>query len=254
MPDVETITNTSEDVTPVNSSFPRDDSLCETCGYPLRGLAITGDCPECGQSIPDSSPDGRVGLPWQNRFGIGSWLQTARLMAFSPSKAFTMFRVSESSLETSAASDATQRKNWRARLFLLTIALGIAVTWYIYWQIARGYQPFRWALTAFIALLMLTYIEAAGVAYISRRRGWRVSRHLAERIACYASVGWIPAGLVLLKVFLWHTQPAMRGPFNLFHGDARDYPWMVSVGAASILWFEWLVWFGCRRLKFANGV
>lgn len=231
--------------------YPSEHSLCESCGYALRGLHASGDCPECGTSIETSCPDRRSGLPWQLRMRPAAWLQTARLMAFSPGRAFEMMSVSDTGI---AVRVSIMRANGRARLFLFSVACMIGCLWFFLWRTAQGPQPLRWAFIAFGSLVLLTYIEAAGVAYLARRRGWRVTRLMAERIACFAAVGWIPAGVVLLKLFLWHVHPAMRGPFDLFHGDARDYPWLVSGGAMSILWFEWLVWFGCRRLKFANCV
>lgn len=171
-------------------------------------------------------------------------------MAFAPSKAFSIFRLDIPSSDPSEGK--TNRNNWRARVFLALIAGGMGLIWYLYWRTAHGIRPLQWGISATVGLLLLTYIETIGVAFFSGRRGWRVPLATAERIACYASVGWIPAGLVLLKVFMWHDHPVLNGPFDLFKGDARDYPWMVSIGAASILWFEWLVWFGCRRLKYAN--
>src|SRR3954454_2854020 len=41
--------------------------LCETCGYTLDGLPTTGQCPECGASIAQSTTgDGRILPAWED--------------------------------------------------------------------------------------------------------------------------------------------------------------------------------------------
>ena len=38
--------------------------------------------------------------------------------------------------------------NWRARIFLMTVATGLGVVWYVYWRIAHGIRPLQWAVIA----------------------------------------------------------------------------------------------------------
>lgn len=118
------------------------------------------------------------------------------------------------------------------------------------------------------AVVMMTYIEAAGLAYFSKRRGWRVPFAHARQVACYAAVGWIPA-VVLFDAFLrFQLGPAVniasnpRGSGTVatlifeFSSLITRYEIVDEAIAAGIamLGFELLVWLGVNQVRYANGL
>ncbi|MEX0775613.1 MAG: hypothetical protein WD042_07840 [Phycisphaeraceae bacterium] len=222
-------------------TFPSDDSLCERCGYPLRGLSRVGACPECGLAIAESDPARRTGLPWQNHISLSSFLRTTAMICLQPGQSFGILRLGGS--------------RGRDRLYLLLFAFFCSAVWAGAWV---GYPGHDLALRLTLvppAVLVLTYVEALGVAWFSRRRGWRVSWAMAERVACYASIAWLPATLLCAIVAhaadrnaIQNRWPHWLGPWS----PEKDLLLMSLVGGIAILWFESLVWLGVRQVKYAN--
>ena len=104
-------------------------------------------------------------------------------------------------------------------------------------------------------VLLFSYVEAAGLWFFSRRRGWRVPFRRAERIVAYASVGWLPAAALLAA-----AAPALAGPGADAFGQrllGAPHPLLgpllllALLGAAGLA-FETLAWVGVRRLRYAN--
>ncbi len=134
-------------------------------------------------------------------------------------------------------------------------ALLIGLTWGLS-RLDRGWEmAIDWGLGAAFGVVFLTYIEAFGVAYFSRKRGWRVPWPLAERVACYAAIGWVPAAIILWKLndlildgSIKHWWPQQLGPWTL----RTEVLVLTLAGGIGILWFETLVWLGVRQVRYAN--
>ena len=81
-------------------------------------------------------------------------------------------------------------------------------------------------------------------------------RH-AERVACYASVGWLPGAVLFGLVMnlsrggmiedLWAT---LGG--NPVYGPDAAWATVFLAAVVAMLGFETLVWVGVRQVKFAN--
>ena len=228
-----------------STAFPDEDAICESCGYPLRGVTSDQACPECGQSVSASDPDHRPGLPWQSTFGLLSWFKTVWLTTFVVSRGFRMLRVDRPG----------EIRNGPDRLFLATLAVLTGLLWAMVWWLAGLGSPFRWGWLVAMVVVIMTYVEIFGVAYFSQKRGWRVSLALAERVGCFCAVGWIPAALLFEAVLLLDQfgvlasyWPPRWGMWDL------KIRWLVlpTAWGVSILGFETLVWLGIRQVKYAN--
>ncbi len=216
--------------------YPSDDTLCEDCGYALKGLLAEGDCPECGKRIAESSPGLRLGLGDRDRVDLG--------LVRRPGAYFRAMRVDGS--------------NGPARWFMLKIILMIGLFWLL-WGSTRG----DWSLGTDLftggvvmgSLYLLSYVEVLGVVFFSRRRGWRVPFGLAERLVCYASIGWIPAvivmGIAVDRYVAGDIDRWMRQLLGVW-GTWQSIELLVLVGTVAMLWFELLVWIGVRQTKYAN--
>ncbi len=225
--------------------FPGSEALCETCGYRLCRLDPQQSCPECGDPIARSDPALRTGLPWQHKMTLGAWIVTVWRLVVEPGVSFRTLIVGGS--------------NRRARIFLASFVVGLSFGVYLAFQLHGMPQAWRWAVGVAVGISAATYVEAFGVAFFSTRKGWRVPVALAEQVACYASVGWVIAVATLiwlqilaengvlanLLVDLW---PQPWGPYGL----AVDVVLTAAAVGLSILWFEMLVWFGVRRVRYAN--
>ncbi|MEL7088226.1 MAG: hypothetical protein AAGL98_07250 [Planctomycetota bacterium] len=230
-------------------SPPDDESagptlLCETCGYGLRGLRLTEVCPECGRPIAESLPHHRVGPAWQTQMNPVNGWRVAIAVLRRPKSFFRRLSL--------------DGPNLPARLFLLSIALIVGVGWGLFTAFGHG-KPFllSWVMGMVAAktVIGMTYIESVGVTFFSRRRGWRVPFGLAERLTCYASVGWILAAVVLGGLSLVESSGLVedwaRGVLGRWGPEYRLLLGAVGFGAA-VMGFEILVWTGVRRVRFAN--
>jgi len=115
-------------------------------------------------------------------------------------------------------------------------------------------SAFLFCLFVFLTTLLLTYIEVLGVVTFSRRRGWRVPFASAERVCCYASVGWLPGVIVAgVGVSLVDMHGLGRPWFEHLLGLVR-VGWLLYgvLFIVAMLWFETLVWIGVRRVRYAN--
>lgn len=145
--------------------------------------------------------------------------------------------------------------NNTSRILLILVAI-LAAIFYGQWVRWIGsHRDGGQVIVAPLLLILLTYTEAIGVTYFARKRGWRVPFRLAERIVCYASIGWLPAMIVLPPLIILQGQtpflPAWASWIPL-RGELTDWLLIAIVGGVASLWFESLVWLGVRRLRFAN--
>lgn len=232
--------------------------LCERCGYVLEGLDERGACPECGRPIAESLPSARTGTPFQNLPSWSGFAAHCRMLAGRPAELFGKMRVADDR-DPGIAGDAFNLAAfvtlapviWRAWLELLdgpspaaiVLSLGcLAIVWYCMRQ----------------TMVLLTWIERAGVVFFSRRRGWRIGKELAAAICANAAPGWIAAGLLMNVGFaLCHVVDLLKPYLPLGQWALRD---AIKAGLpvlgfiAGMLIFETLVYIGVRRCKFANWI
>ncbi|MEM8782719.1 MAG: hypothetical protein AAGE65_07655 [Planctomycetota bacterium] len=222
--------------------------LCEACGYPLPGVNESQACPECGAPAARSNPARRTGPLWNTRPGPGAWIDIALAMLTRPAAFYRELRLGGS--------------NVMPRLFLLSVACLVGAGWAVgeaWWNDRPA--PLAWGLGMLAAksVLLLSYLEAGGVTFFSRRRGWRVPFRLAERVVCYAAFGWLPAaaGLIGLNVAwqsggLAETLRPWLPASDVLPAASLAPIVFVAIGGVLILGFETWVYVGVRQVRFAN--
>lgn len=247
--------------------------LCESCGYDLAGIPTAGTCGECGRPVAESLPDRRTGSPWQQNSGPVAWLGTAQLMLRQPRQAWNQIK------PESARSNALLITNAAIGASLPTLAiiaspstglgsgldrfsLSMLITWIAAWG------------GLWIALMVLTWIEARGIRFFGARSGWRVNRSVAAAVCGHASFGWVIAGTLLTALWLILERTDAIVPIatawnwiiNLLTGTTAPattrqttrtmelsyFTVLASGFVVGMMIFETLVYLGVRRLKFAN--
>jgi len=149
--------------------------------------------------------------------------------------------------------------NLPARVFML----GSAGLTGAVWTLGKTLRPLSglWLPTVLefllimVSVLLLIYIEILGVVYFARRRGWRVPWHLAERVAGYSAIAWIPAGAVMWLITHLVLDGYIERWMNAWIGTWKSWQslalWVLAL-ALGMLWFEFLVWLGVRQVQYAN--
>jgi hypothetical protein len=142
-------------------------------------------------------------------------------------------------------------------VFVLVLgATHIDLTYYPYLQVIIAAVAVFFLTGALLAVL--SWIEYIGVDFFSRRRNWRVQKHVARAVCANAMPGWMPTGVfVSIGLGLLSALQFMAGevPTNL-------QPWVQTAAVAmpvlgfiaGMLIFETLVYIGVRRCKFANWI
>ena len=108
-------------------------------------------------------------------------------------------------------------------------------------------------------LIALTKIEAAGLRYFGRRRGFRITGELSRCICGYGAAGWILAGaglayvLVCLWIPMYFPSPSAASTGRAPGGVVLSLAWIGAVPiVAGFLFFEVFAAMGMQRCRFAN--
>jgi hypothetical protein len=254
---------------------PRDEFtlLCEFCGYAVEELGAEGHCPECGRPIAASLPARRDGTPWQRRPSAVSWWRTVCLVLRRPIGVWAIMRIEP------ARAGLGRVNTWLAAGFIATVAIARLVrearlsragasppdaSWWS--QAVSALTLAAWGALGFVALYggalvglsALTQVEAWGVRFFGKRRGWRVTPTVADAVCGHASVGWLIAATLWAACALAvDTGWARWAVAELNLPRPRPSIWLrvlapVSGFMIGLLIFEFLVYFGIRRNRFAN--
>lgn len=230
------------------------EPLCEGCGYPLAEIEGSAACPECGRAVADSAASRRVGTALQ-RGEIRGWARVWLDVHTRPERVWNVLK---------------PRSGWEPAIALgycwiagQTAALGVVlllahrtqliadeVLLWVMLALAGG-----WALT--LVYLLLTEIEARGVSFFSRRRGWRMPRDLSRAIGAHAAATWWVSA-VGLSLGLWVT-----GPLSAWLTRVAPASWQMVLPPLEVvpslagftvgmLVFETVVYTGVRACRFAN--
>ena len=224
-----------------------DVLLCERCGYPLDGHAYIRDatCPECGLDVHASHPDRRTPTAWHRRPGPATLTRTVTALARHPRSFFRGLGF--------AGSNNPERV-----LLLLSGSAAGALAGLDAWLIADRLPVQAWLIGMLTtqAVLILSVVEVLGVAFFSRRRGWRVPLKHAERIVAYASPAWLPTTALLLLLIHAAGGPdglaARLPPLPLLTTDQSAGALALAAVALALCCFEWVVYLGVRQARFAN--
>lgn len=250
------------------ASHPHAERMAPNVSAESLAPARPPQCPECGTPIADSLPERRTGSPWQRRPGLASWVRTMHAMVRHPTTTF---------------GDMIIRKGARSLLALnlLLVSLLVAppmigVLTIDLFRAWRGRGPVMESLAWVVSLLgvtmvifaffaALTLVEFVGIRFFARRRRFRLSRDAAAQVCAHASVGWLasgtlpyllaPAAIMLVQALGIAQKPIDFSPYLLFNMPVSAAASILGYAAGLIggmIAFEWLVYFGVRRNRFAN--
>lgn len=241
--------------------------LCETCGYDLSDRAselsrlapdhgaalLESPCPECGRRIADSHPSRRPGSAWQRRgsglrAGVRAWLGTLVEIAREPRACWDRF-----------APEVRRSLGF----LVLTAGVGAAVPALgLFYARFSGVHPRPryvggFFLTGWLLMLAMSLIEFIGIRFFGARRGWRVDAPVAACVVAHASVGWLACGVLVASAWQISNALVWSGRVGVY-AITSPTPVQTNVVALAaalllgIIAYESLVFFGERRMKFAN--
>lgn len=243
-------TNGNQEPTAAGHPDARDEFtlLCERCGYVIEGLDPGGKCPECGTPIQESTPAiARPGSPWQLKPGAVTVVTTMWAMARRPVSTLDRVRIEDGSRGLGIGMCAVA-----SAALIVPIAVGLLLGEMIsggsrgigIGALATGALLTMCAgFAALAGLMLLTYIEEAGIQMYGRVHRRRITRAVAETVCAHACVGWL-TGAVLVWVAL--------GVAMLMRDELLGLTLVPVALFLGLLHFEMLVWIGVRRCRYAN--
>lgn len=232
--------------------------LCESCGYTLDGLPTTGQCPECGADIAQStSADGRKMPVWEDVSvdGIGIWrfLSTTMEVLLHPRRFYRTLATRRQDL----AALRFARIHWGLSSFFFAGALAIHAYWYQRYLLGPAVWGGVWWVwgggTLFIYLFLwaTTRLAARLTAWEAAYRGYRlpldvVLRSLYYHAAHYQPVAWVAFTTVFVNWAMIRTQ---------WISEATAQRYLIVLCAEVFLSAGYLFktyWTGMRSTMFAN--
>ncbi len=234
---------------PPNGDFPREDSLCEACGYALRGLRPEQDCPECGLPVDASHPRHRPGLPWQREMSWNSFWRTWWMVVSRPRESFRRMRVGSDVWQAGMSGNF-----YVSCLFLAGTVIAVGASCRLWLRPDLPRDPglaFVWLLISIAALMLLTALETRGVKFFSARRGWTGAAREAAYITHYAAPGWVLASIGWSVGWIAVNRFSTTDLTILLGYPLSSYLNFL-VFFLGLLCFEILVYLGVRQVRFAN--
>lgn len=183
------------------------DLLCETCGYILRGLPETANCPECGRAIAHSTGEHRRLSAFEMTPSMTTLARTARTVMLRPGRFFAEL--------ATRAKDTQREADWFARghrfvaaTLLSVAACGLVIIEHSFpsWLYDVGwgrdepevYGVILAPVTAVMYLLIIgaTRITGTAISAIARERAVRLAPAVVRRAMGFHAVHLVPAAFL----------------------------------------------------------
>jgi hypothetical protein len=239
---------------PKAASIPTEtESLCETCGYRLMGLPESGNCPECGRPITDSTSANPRRLPsWEVARGLKA------VADFFTTTAAVLFRPTHFYRQLVTRQDSPRATVFAAIHFAVaSVIAGWAIAEYFEWaHFTFGLQlpiaRISFAAGAIVLAMSWAVLHLAGrlTAWEAAYRGLRLPLAVVRRGLYYHAAHFLPVVIVVaLTVGLWRPKLAQSTmPWQL---DAFIYSLCAEVVIGSSYLFV-TYWIAMRNMMYAN--
>lgn len=234
---------------PRHPSQSPDAFLCIRCGYDLAGLSASHACPECNTPLAGSITAHRPGTPWQRDQTFPAFLATSYQTIRHPTRTLDDMR-----LDRKLARDL---RDIYINFATAIIALAAATLMFAHDTRASLLPRTTNAMVTFLAAALATYmllsiatfIEYAGLLFLSRRAGTRLLPDTAASIIAHGCVGWLLAAVIVAP-----SLAVMAFAFPLRVVSVYSVPILVAITGlfAGFMTFELFAYRGLRRLRYAN--
>ena len=232
--------------------------LCESCGYTLDGLPTTGQCPECGAPIAQSTTsDGRILPAWEDitpeNGRVWKFFTTTITVLIHTSR---FYRTLATRTQTQAAFQFA-RIHWALSAFFFAGALAIHAYWYERFLLGPQIPGGPWLI--WLAAFPLTYLFLWGTT------------SLAARLSAWEAAYWgmrLPLPVVLRSMYYHaaHYEPVAILAFATVAGnyvliktrwisEASAQRYLIVLCAQVLISAAYLFktyWTGMKGVRYAN--
>jgi hypothetical protein len=232
--------------------------LCESCGYTRDGLPTTGQCPECGAAIAQSTTsDGRKLPAWEDitadQGGICRFFSTTAAVLFKPARFYRTLATRHDNL----AALRFARIHWALSAIFLAGALSIHVRWYERyllgppllggpWFVLAAAAPLTW-----LFLWVTTRLAARLTAWEAAYRGIRLPLPVVLRSLYFHAAHYQPVALI---AFLTVAGNWLLIRWKLM-SEATAQRYLIVLCIEVLLAAAYLFktyWTGMKRVMYAN--
>lgn len=238
--------------------------LCEGCGYPLGDLYEEGACPECGRPIRSSLALARQGSAWQRSPSTFAWLATGWGVLRRPGRTFESIRVGAGESRRLAFINSVLSSLIMISLPIVRMFLSRhpIVPW-TPWRFRPLQDPLVVPMLIAVvmlttaSILLMTWIESAGVRFFGQRRGKRITPAIAWNVCSHATYGWVIGALLFtlgwsaVDISLYLSRE-LSGP-SLWARYGDGVALLPAAGLfVGMMLFEYRVYQGIAKCRFAN--
>jgi hypothetical protein len=229
------------------------DLLCEGCGYTLKGLPLTGNCPECGKPIQQSVGHHRLPIEWENwqRRSFRIFVRTTLAVIFRPAHFFQTLQTRR----LNSGDSTFALIHWIivsllfacvaiAHLLNLTVSARPALGMWL------GLIPLL-ALVILWLLALLTLLAAKLTQWEAAYRGIRLPMRVVLRGLYYHAAHYLPVATLAQVLVMGYRILLWLG--ILHHSDDIMYLWTLCAAViVCAFYLFWTYWIAMRNMMFAN--
>jgi hypothetical protein len=231
------------------------DILCEGCGYTLKGLPQTGNCPECGKPIEQSLGIHRELGAFERRPSLWSFLSTSAQIWFAPAHFYASVLT-----RTTTPTSLTFARIHRALAALLFAAAFCA---HAFWVLVTMIRPpsldiLTLAFAGFIVAIV-TYALLEGITALAgwlsaieaRYWGMRLPRLVVVRALRFHSACYLPVGLLAVSI-VWGNQILLSRRLILESSASLYLYTLCAAVIVSAVYLFVMYWIAMKNMMYAN--
>jgi hypothetical protein len=232
------------------------DLLCESCGYTLNGLPETGNCPECGTPIVQSTrDDNRRPAPFEVAPSASTFAKTTALILLSPRKFYRGLTVRNPSPQ--AARFSLLHRLLTGKLLIAVLLIHLQITGTLSGIVVGPSVLFHFVVAIAIAALVvpsLKWVSLLAAKLASVEANWwgmRLPFASVRRAIDFHAASYVVVAIGANIVVVGYLLAVLSGYTDLTSLPAYLYT-IAGYVVVSAAYLFWMFVTAMRAIRYAN--
>lgn len=237
------------------------DTLCEGCGYVLKGLPENGRCPECGKLTAESAANLRMPPAWESG-------RTNRLRAFGRATIDCIFRPAKFFRSINVGPAGPRSLRFARIHWVIASVLFGACAW-LHADLMGGLGAMQvvsplmvrtifllsfpvFILATYLFLFVMNSIAASLTTFEATYRGIRLPRPVVLRALHYHAAHYLPVGLLGIATVGGFRVFVLGWPLKAWMFETAYLYVLCGAVVVSAVYLFKTYWVAMRNLMYAN--